>query len=48
VAAISDQEILSWISQDNYSELAGRLRAVGFEGYIPDLSDLQRWPRRSG
>lgn len=40
VAAISDEEILAWIAQDNYSELAPRLREAGFEGYIPDLEDL--------
>ncbi|TNF16062.1 MAG: hypothetical protein EP320_02800 [Rhodobacteraceae bacterium] len=37
VAAISDGAILDWIGQDNYSDLAGRLRAEGFEGWIPDL-----------
>jgi hypothetical protein len=41
VAAISDEAILSWIQQDNYSELAARLREVGFKGYIPDLANLQ-------
>lgn len=41
VAAISDEEIRAYIDQDNYSELAGRLREKGFEGYIPDLKDLQ-------
>lgn len=41
VAAISDDEILEWIGQDNYSELAPRLRETSFEGYIPDLENLQ-------
>ena len=41
VAAISDDEIRRYISEDNYSELAGRLREAGFEGYIPDLKGLQ-------
>jgi hypothetical protein len=41
VDAISDEEILEWVEQDNYSELAGRLRAEGFEGYVPDLANLQ-------
>lgn len=41
VAAISDEEILEWVEQDNYSELASRLRAEGFEGYVPDLANLQ-------
>lgn len=40
VAAISDEEILAWIDQDNYSALAPRLRAAGFEGWIPDLAGL--------
>ncbi|TPV96959.1 MAG: hypothetical protein B7733_02100 [Myxococcales bacterium FL481] len=41
VAQISDADILAWIAQDNYSELAPRLREVAFEGYIPDLNNLQ-------
>ena len=40
VAKISDDEIIQWTSQDNYSELAGRLKAAGFKGWIPDLADL--------
>lgn len=42
VASISDQEIERWVGQDNYSDLAERLRAEGFRGYIPDLKDLAR------
>lgn len=41
VAAIDDEEILAWIDNDNYSALAPRLRAAGFKGWIPDLSNLQ-------
>lgn len=41
VAAISDEDILAWIGTDNYSALAPALRAAGFEGWIPDLNDLQ-------
>jgi hypothetical protein len=41
IAAIGDAEIRQWIEQDNYSELAARLRAAGFQGYIPDLGNLQ-------
>lgn len=41
VARISDAEILEWIDQDNYSALAPRLREAGFEGWIPDLANLQ-------
>ena len=39
-AAISDEQILDWIDQDNYGELASRLRTVGFKGWIPDLRNL--------
>lgn len=45
VSAISDDEIVRYISQDNYSELPGRLRDAGFKGWIPDLRDLQLGPR---
>jgi hypothetical protein len=38
---ISDEEILLWINQDNYSELAPRLKAAKFEGWMPDLKNLQ-------
>ena len=41
-ARISDAEMLAYIAEDNYSELPGRLREVGFQGYVPDLEDLQR------
>lgn len=41
VAGIGDDDILSWVEQDNYSELAGRLEQAGFEGWIPDLANLQ-------
>ena len=40
LASISDAEIDAWVQVDNYSELADRLRAVGFRGYIPDLNGL--------
>ena len=39
-AAITDAEITAWVRQDNYSELAGRLRAAEFNGWIPDLEGL--------
>ena len=42
VAAISDKAILQWIAEDNYSELPSRLKEAGFQGWIPDLKDLQR------
>lgn len=42
VAAIGDDEILEWIGTDNYSELAPRLVAAGFRGYVPDLANLEQ------
>lgn len=42
VAAISDEEIDKWVGQDNYSELAPRLQAAGFRGWIPDLANLHK------
>ncbi|MBK1832888.1 hypothetical protein [Roseibacillus ishigakijimensis] len=42
IAAMSDEEILAYINQDNYSELAERLRAADFQGWIPELKDLQK------
>lgn len=41
VAKISDLEIDTWVDQDNYSDLAPRLEAAGFKGWIPDLDNLQ-------
>lgn len=42
VAAISDEDILQWIAQDNYSNLATRLQQAKFEGWIPDLKGLEK------
>lgn len=39
-SAISDEEILRYVSENNYSELAGRLKQKEFKGWIPDLKDL--------
>jgi len=41
VSEISDAEIRAWIGEDNYSELPERLEAAEFEGWIPDLKNLQ-------
>ena len=41
VAKISDANILQWVNADNYSELAPRLRAANFQGWIPDILNLQ-------
>jgi hypothetical protein len=38
---ISDEEILRYVSENNYSELASRLKEKEFKGWIPDLKDLQ-------
>ena len=42
VAKISDEEIMEWINQDNYSDLAPRLKEEGFKGWIPDLKKLEK------
>ena len=39
--AISDEAILEWIREDNYSPLAPSLEAAGFDGWVPDLENLQ-------
>ncbi len=41
VNKISDEEILNWIAQDNYSDLVPRLQEEKFQGWIPDLANLQ-------
>ncbi|MDY6828946.1 MAG: hypothetical protein SV583_06180 [Pseudomonadota bacterium] len=41
VAAISEAEISDYIAQDNYSPLRQRLLDAGFEGWVPDLENLQ-------
>lgn len=41
IAQMSDEYILDWIDDDNYSELAPRLREAGFKGWIPDLGNLE-------
>lgn len=38
---MTDEAILEWIDQDNYSSLAARLHDAGFSGWIPDLANLQ-------
>lgn len=40
IANVSDEEILRYIGEDNYSDLAPRLRDAKFKGWIPDLKDL--------
>ncbi|KJV05651.1 hypothetical protein VZ94_16640 [Methylocucumis oryzae] len=42
VAAISDDAILKWVNEDNYSALASRLRTAKFKGWIPDLAHLEQ------
>ena len=41
ISTISDEEIDRWIKQDNYSDLANALKKLNFQGWIPDLKDLQ-------
>jgi hypothetical protein len=38
-ASISDEQILTYINQDNYSDLAPRLEKQGWEGFTPDLDN---------
>ncbi len=40
VSGMSDRDILEYINQNNYSELAERLEQVDFQGWIPDLENL--------
>jgi hypothetical protein len=42
VLAISDSEIDTWVSEDNYTELPGRLAGAGFRGWVPDLKNLEQ------
>lgn len=42
IEAISDEFIQDYISQDNYTELAPRLQAAGFQGWVPDLMSLEQ------
>jgi len=41
VAAVSDEEILTYVNQDNYSALAPALKQRGFQGWVPDLDGYQ-------
>ena len=40
VAEISNAEIRAYIAQNNYAGLAARLRGRGYDGYIPELKNL--------
>ena len=40
IAAISDESILNYINQDNYSPLEARLRSQNWRGWYPDLANL--------
>lgn len=37
---VSDDAILAYINQDNYSDLTGRLQQSGWQGYLPDLKNF--------
>ncbi len=38
---ITDEEIMAWVDQDNYSALAPKLKNEEFKGWIPDLDNLE-------
>lgn len=40
--SVSDANIRAYVDSDNYSSLAARLRARGFKGFVPDMSDYER------
>ena len=42
IAKISDEEMLAYINQENYTDLAPRLEAAGWRGYVPRIRDLHR------
>ncbi|MEW6989606.1 hypothetical protein AADZ91_02860 [Colwelliaceae bacterium 6441] len=39
IAKISDKQITEYVDQDNYSKLSTRLRALDWQGFIPDLKN---------
>jgi hypothetical protein len=41
IAATGDDEILDWITRENYSDLRPRLEQAGWQGWLPDLENLQ-------
>lgn len=41
VEAISNEDIITWVNQDNYSALAASLQSADYKGWIPDLENLQ-------
>lgn len=41
IAAIPDADIQAYVRQDNYSALSARLQAQDWQGYVPDLEQLQ-------
>lgn len=42
VEAMSDDEILAYVGEENYSALAGYLRDRAFGGWIPDLDNYEK------
>lgn len=41
IEAISDDQVLAYIRNENYSALAARLQAAGWKGYVPRLRGLE-------
>jgi len=44
MAKITDAEIHAWVAEDNFAQLAPRLDASGWGGYVPRLANLAAGP----
>jgi hypothetical protein len=44
VSKISDEEIDTYVTQDNYTALAPMLKSKGFIGYVPDIENFHLGP----
>lgn len=42
IARISDENIQAYVNSDNYSELAAKLQAQNWKGFIPDLKNYHK------
>jgi len=48
LSQISDEEIGSYVTQDNYTALAPMLKSKGFIGYVPDIENFHLGPDAFG